>query len=58
MDRNSRKFAFDLWSVEDVRKHGQAILECLRNGTMPCDGTWPHDRIAVFERWLNTGTLA
>jgi hypothetical protein len=58
MDRNSRKFAFDLCSVEDVRKHGQAILECLRNGTMPCDGTWPNDRIAVFERWLNTGTLA
>jgi len=55
MDRNSMKFAFDLWSVEDVRKHAPAILERLRAGSMPCDGTWPAEKTEVFERWLTTG---
>jgi hypothetical protein len=38
MDRNSMKFAFDLWSAEDVMNHSAAILVRLKNGTMPCDG--------------------
>jgi truncated hemoglobin YjbI len=54
MDRNSMKFAFDLWSLEDVRQHGQAILERLRNGTMPCDGAWPPDKLEVFQRWVDS----
>jgi truncated hemoglobin YjbI len=52
MDRNSMKFAFDLWSETDVRAHGDAILTRLKAGTMPCDGAWPEERIAAFERWL------
>ncbi|MEA2158441.1 MAG: hypothetical protein QOD66_821, partial [Solirubrobacteraceae bacterium] len=35
-DRDSMKFAFDLWAYEDVRRHGDAILGRLRNGSMPC----------------------
>jgi hypothetical protein len=31
-----------------------AIHECLHNGTMPCDGPWPADRIDVFQRWMNS----
>jgi len=54
-DRNSMRFAFDLWSQEDVAEHADAILERLRNGTMPCDGPWPPDRIEVFQRWVNSG---
>jgi CDGSH-type Zn-finger protein/truncated hemoglobin YjbI len=53
MDRNSMRFALDLWSENDVAKHGSAILERLNNGTMPCDGAWPKDKLAVFEKWLN-----
>ena len=53
-DRNSMRFAFDLWSHEDVTKHADAILERLQKGTMPCDGAWPDDRIAVFDRWANS----
>jgi len=55
MDRNSMKFAFDLWSADDVAQHGTAILARLKAGTMPCDGAWESDRIALFERWLEAG---
>lgn len=54
-DRNSMRFAFDLWAHDDVAKHTDAILERLRNGTMPCDGAWPADRTEVFRRWANSG---
>ena len=48
-------FAFDLWSYADVSEHAEAILERLQNGSMPCDGAWPGDRIAVFQRWIEDG---
>lgn len=54
-DRNSMTFVFDLWSHDDVKAHANAIVERLRNGSMPCDGAWPPDRIAVFQRWIDTG---
>jgi hypothetical protein len=54
-DRQSMSFAFDLWSADDVRAHAAGILQRLQDGTMPCDGAWPADRIAVFERWTETG---
>ena len=43
-DQQSMKFAFDLWSYDDVKANAQAILERLDNGTMPCDGAWPLNR--------------
>jgi truncated hemoglobin YjbI len=54
-DRQSMKFAFDLWAYDDVTAHADAILERLRNGSMPCDGAWPNDRIEVFQQWVDTG---
>ena len=54
-DRQSMSFAFDLWSVDDVRTHAAGILERLRNGSMPCDGAWAEDRVAVFQRWTESG---
>jgi CDGSH-type Zn-finger protein/truncated hemoglobin YjbI len=54
-DRQSMQFAFDLWSYADVSKHADAILERLRNGSMPCDGAWPEEKVAVFGRWLACG---
>jgi hypothetical protein len=56
-DRQSMQFAFDLWSINDVTQHADAILERLDNGTMPCDGAWPPEQIKAFQRWVNTGTL-
>jgi len=52
------RFVFDLWSVDDVREHADAILARLRNGSMPCDGAWPAEKIDVFVRWVESGTSA
>jgi hypothetical protein len=57
-DRKSMKFAFDLWSNDDVSTHADAILQRLEEGTMPCDGAWPVERIAVFRRWIEAGKPA
>ncbi len=54
-DRTSMKFAFDLWSYDDVRANADGILARVKNGTMPCDGTWPEDWVAAFERWTKSG---
>ncbi|MFZ0388529.1 MAG: CDGSH iron-sulfur domain-containing protein [Solirubrobacteraceae bacterium] len=54
-DRQSMQFVFDLWSQDDVSQHAAAILERLRNGTMPCDGAWPPEQTDVFARWVDSG---
>jgi hypothetical protein len=54
-DQHSMKFAFDLWSYDDVKTNARAILERLDNGTMPCDGAWPREQVTTFERWLQSG---
>jgi CDGSH-type Zn-finger protein/truncated hemoglobin YjbI len=56
VDRNSMKWAFDLWSYQDVSQHAKAILQRLQNGTMPCDGAWPPEKVGVFQRWVESGT--
>jgi hypothetical protein len=55
-DRQSMKWAFDLWSHDDVASNGDAILERLRDGTMPCDGAWTAEQIAFFQDWVAAGT--
>jgi truncated hemoglobin YjbI/CDGSH-type Zn-finger protein len=54
-DRAAMRFAFDLWSCHDVAVHADAILARLRAGSMPCDGAWPPEKIAVFARWIDAG---
>jgi truncated hemoglobin YjbI/uncharacterized Fe-S cluster protein YjdI len=58
MDRESMTFVFDLWDHADVSAHGEAILQRLRAGTMPCDGAWPAEHVDAFERWLRAGAPA
>jgi CDGSH-type Zn-finger protein/truncated hemoglobin YjbI len=57
-DRGAMRWAFDLWSYEDVSEHGEAIGARLEAGTMPCDGAWPGEQVAVFKRWLEGGKAA
>jgi hypothetical protein len=57
-DRDSMRFAFDLWSLDDVSTHADAIFDRLEAGTMPCDGAWPAERIAAFRRWIDAGKPA
>jgi hypothetical protein len=58
-DRQSmlRVKGFDLWSHTDVRAYQDAILDRLRSGTMPCDGAWPPEQVAVFQRWIAGGSV-
>ncbi|WP_406288626.1 CDGSH iron-sulfur domain-containing protein [Embleya sp. NBC_00896] len=58
MDRKSMSFMFDLWSHDDVTTHAEAILARLRQGTMPCDGAWPAERVDAFARWIAEGNPA
>jgi hypothetical protein len=55
-DRQSMKWAFDLWSHDDVARNGDAILGRLRDGTMPCDGGWADEKIDLFQSWIEAGT--
>ena len=54
-DRAAMQEAFDLWSYADVSAHGTQIAERLQNGSMPCDGPWPPERVTQFVNWLNSG---
>jgi hypothetical protein len=53
-DRDAMKWAFDLWSEADVRGTADAILTRLEDGTMPCDGEWPAERIEQFRSWAHS----
>jgi hypothetical protein len=52
------KFFVDLWSYDDVARESDAILERLRDGSMPCDGAWDEARIDLFQRWVDGGKAA
>ncbi|GAA1693665.1 hypothetical protein GCM10009765_48650 [Fodinicola feengrottensis] len=57
-DRESMRFAFDLWSYDDVKEHGVAILDQLGRGSMPCDGAWSKEQVQVLRRWTESGMSA
>jgi hypothetical protein len=57
-DRGAMKFFVDLWSYDDVARESDAILERLRDGSMPCDGPWDEERIALFQNWVDGGKAA
>jgi len=50
-----KKFGLDLSSYSDVKAKAQSILAALLKGTMPCDGAWSEDRVALFKRWMDEG---
>ncbi len=52
-DVEAMEWAFDLRSYEDVRTNAEAILERLEDGSMPCDGEWPEERITAFRTWID-----
>jgi hypothetical protein len=54
-DRDSMRRRFDLWSYADVQANADAIAARLKNGSMPCDGAWPQERVELFERWVEEG---
>jgi hypothetical protein len=54
-DRDSMRRRFDLWSYSDVQANADAIAARLKNGSMPCDGAWPQERVELFEHWIEEG---
>lgn len=51
-DRTAMISSFDLWDAASVRANGDAILETVSEGTMPCDGAWTDEQVAVLRGWL------
>ena len=54
-DRAGMKWAFDLWSYDDVSEHAEKILARLSAGTMPPDHPWPDEWVNVFKQWVHGG---
>jgi hypothetical protein len=50
-----KDYGLDLSAYADVKAQAESILGTLKEGTMPCDGAWPEDRIALFKRWMDEG---
>lgn len=56
-DVDEMRFAFDLREFVDVKTNAEAIFGRLSEGSMPCDGAWPAERIALFRQWMDDGYL-
>jgi hypothetical protein len=54
-DVDDMRFAFDLSQYDDVKSNATSIYERLVDGSMPCDGAWPEDRIALLRQWMDEG---
>ena len=50
-----KEYGLDLSSYAEVKTQAENIYACLSDGSMPCDGAWPEDRIALFKRWMDEG---
>jgi hypothetical protein len=46
---------FDLSNYDQVRANAERIYAVLHDGTMPTDGAWPADRVALFKHWMDAG---
>jgi hypothetical protein len=57
-DVTSMSKAFDLASYNDVRANAGKILAKVADGSMPCDGAWPQDRVELFRSWVDAGCPA
>ena len=57
-DVDAMDFAFDLSSYEDVKENAEDIYDRVEDGTMPCDGAWPAERVRLFRAWIDSGTAA
>lgn len=54
-DVSSMMEAFDLSNYDSVKSHAEAIYGRIADGTMPCDGAWPQDRVTLLRSWIDEG---
>ena len=57
-DVQSMSAKFDLSSYDDVKASAAPILAAVAGGSLPCDGAWPPDRVALFREWVDAGCPA
>jgi hypothetical protein len=50
-----KDYGLDLSSYEDVKAHAVPIYQSLQSGSMPCDGAWPAQQVALFKQWMDEG---
>lgn len=50
-----KRMGLDLSSYDDVKANATGIYSKLEDGTMPCDGSWPKEQVALFKRWMDDG---
>jgi hypothetical protein len=54
-DIRSMASTFDLSAYDQVRANAERIYAHVSAGSMPCDGAWPQDRVALFKQWMDAG---
>jgi len=57
-DVASMTFALDLSAYDDVRANADRIHAAVAGGTMPCDGRWSDEQVALFRSWVDAGCPA
>ena len=50
-----KEYGLDLSSYEEVKVQAAGIYAQLEGGSMPCDESWPPERLALFKRWMEEG---
>ncbi len=50
-----KRMGLDLSAYEDVKANASEIHSRLEDGSMPCDGAWPKEKVALFKRWMEEG---
>jgi hypothetical protein len=50
-----KEFGLYLSSYTEVKDQSEVMYERLKDGSMPCDGAWPEERLALFRRWMDEG---
>lgn len=48
-----KDYGLDLSSYAKVKDQAGVIYGRLQDGSMPCDGAWPAERLALFRRWMD-----
>jgi len=50
-----KEYGLDLSSYGDVKAQAAKIYAALEDGSMPCDGAWPKEHVALFKQWMDSG---
>ncbi|MDA2913928.1 hypothetical protein MYX77_08230 [Acidobacteriia bacterium AH_259_A11_L15] len=50
-----KEYGLDLSSYEEVKARAAEIYARLEDRSMPCDESWPEERLALFKRWMEEG---